>query len=159
VTGHPAHEVAVGTAALEAAVPAGAALSVVARYWTAEDAGPLRYPDPLQGLSLWSAAGVRVADLAGGGLASGSARRDPLARWEREVPPGFCYLRQDLPSGQTYEAALPALTGRVTQVVLRRADTDATHADGAAPPQVGAIGTPRSSCGRPGRRRWPRRTR
>jgi hypothetical protein len=63
----------------------------------------------------------KVDDRAGG---------DPVAVWEREVAPGVYYLRQTLHDGRRLEAAVVAVAGWVTQVVIQRALPGPAAAEG-----------------------------
>jgi hypothetical protein len=125
---------------------AGAAtISIMARYWTdpatTVPVGPL--PHPMEGLQLSGATGSfpdfrpedrKVDDQAG----------DPVAVWEREVAPGVYYLRQTQHDGRQLEAAVVAVAGWVTQVVIQRALPTPAAAGGqgqaaAAPPDDAAL--------------------
>jgi hypothetical protein len=124
--------------------PGAATISIMARYWTdpaAPGVGPL--PHPMEGLQLSGATGSfpdfrpedrKVDDQAG----------DPVAVWEREVAPGVYYLRQTLRDGRRLEAAVVAVAGWVTQVVIQRALPTPAPAEGqgqaaAAPPDEAAV--------------------
>jgi hypothetical protein len=109
-----------------------ATISIMTRYWTdpaapAGDGRPL--PHPMDGLQLSGATGSfpefrpedrKVEDQAG----------DPVAVWEREVAPGGYFLRQTFPDGRQLEAAVVAVAGWVTQVVIQRATPVPAATDG-----------------------------
>jgi Caspase domain len=114
--------------------PGAATISIMARYWT-DPAAPApadrRLPHPMEGLQLSGERGAfpdfrpedrKVDDEAG----------DPVAVWEREVTPGVYYLRQTLADGRQLEAAVVAVAGWVTQVVIQRALPDPAAAAGQA---------------------------
>jgi hypothetical protein len=112
--------------------PGAATISIMTRYWTdpaAPAAGGRRLPHPMEGLQLSGATGSfpdfrpedRKVDDEGG---------DPVAVWEREVAPGVYFLRQTLGDGRQLEAAVVAVAGWVTQVVIQRSTADPAAADG-----------------------------
>jgi hypothetical protein len=117
----PFSEAASRAGDFQAARPGGATISIMARYWT-DPALPAvgQLPHPMEGLQLSGASGSfpdfrpedrKVDDEAG----------DPVAVWEREVAPGVYFLRQTFPDGRQLEAAVVAVAGWVTQVVIQRA--------------------------------------
>ena len=133
----PFRQAAARAGDFQPAPPGAATISIMARYRT-DPAGPAagRLPHPMQGLQLSGPAGSypefrpedrKVDDRAGG---------DPVAVWEREVDPGVYFLRQTLADGHQFEAAMVAVAGWVTQVVLQRALPDPAAAAG--PDQAGA---------------------
>ena len=121
--------------------PAGgkAAISVMARCWTAPGAGQAEgetVPHPMQGLRLVTGAGRTIADLTQDCTIDDRADPDPVAVWERELRPGAYFLRQSLPGGRRYEGCVVASPDWVTQIAIRRPE----DADGGPAPRVGAIG-------------------
>jgi Caspase domain len=118
--------------------PGGATISIMARYWT-DPADPAsagrRLPHPMEGLQLSGASGS-FPDFAPEDRKVDDQAGDPVAVWEREVPPGVYFLRQTLADGRQLEAAVVAVAGWVTQVVIQRALPDPATADGQA--QAGA---------------------
>ena len=128
----PFREAAARAGDFQPARPGAATISIMARYWTdpatTAPVGPL--PHPMEGLQLSGASGSfpdfrpedrKVDDQAGG---------DPVAVWEREVAPGVYYLRQTQHDGRQLEAAVVAVAGWVTQVVIQRALPGPAAAEG-----------------------------
>jgi hypothetical protein len=93
------------------------AMSLLSRYWTAPDA---RLPHPMDGLHLLDAAGEVVADLQRDCQVDDRVSGDPVAVWDRELPPGSYYLRQVLPDGRRLDGSLVTSSGWITQVALQR---------------------------------------
>jgi hypothetical protein len=140
----PFAEAAARSGDFQPARPGTATISIMARYWTdpaGPGAGPL--PHPMAGLQLSGPTGSfpdfrpedrKVDDQAG----------DPVAVWEREVPPGVYFLRQMMPDGRQLEAAVVAVAGWVTQVVIQRSLPVPAGAGGpgqapATPPDEAAV--------------------
>jgi Caspase domain len=128
-------------------------ISVLVRYWTepggaaatdgtaAAAASAVPRPHPMQGLQLLDTAGHPVADLSQACQVEVQNQVDPVAVWEREVPPGAYYLRQALPDGQQYEGCVIASADWVTQVAIQRTpQTTGTARIGGAVGQPDAIG-------------------
>lgn len=116
-------------------------LAVIARYWTGASATPatgLTFPHPLEGLRLLDANGAVLADARTASTLQADHGADPVATWERELAPGVYILQQALPRGRVYEGTIVVCAGRITQVAIRRATTDASVDPDLA--RVGAIG-------------------
>jgi Caspase domain len=129
----PFREAAARAGDFQPARPGAATISIMARYWTdpATPAGDRPLPHPMEGLQLSGTTGSfpdfrpedrKVDDQAG----------DPVAVWEREVAPGVYYFRQTLHDGRQLEAAVVAVAGWVTQVVIQRALPGPAAAEGQA---------------------------
>jgi hypothetical protein len=100
------------------------AISVIARYWT----DPTRsrppeftFPHPMEGFHLLDLAGLTIADLSQDCQVDDRAEVDPVAVWDRELPPGSYYLRRVVPNGHTLEACVTTSASWVTQIAIRRA--------------------------------------
>jgi hypothetical protein len=103
--------------------PGEATISIMARYWTdpaAPAADRRRLPHPMEGLQLSGATGS-FPDFRPEDRKVEHQEGDPVAVWEREVPPGVYFLRQTFADGRQLEAAVVAVAGWVTQVVIQRA--------------------------------------
>lgn len=117
----------------DAGPPSGmATISVMTRYWTAEnptDAGR-PFPHPMEGLRLVTKSGRSIGDLILDGTVDGLGSVDPLAVWEREIKPGPYFLRQALPGGRTYEGCVIASPDWMTQIAIRRPDPSRNGLEG-----------------------------
>jgi hypothetical protein len=111
------------------------AMSLLSRYWTAPDA---RLPHPMDGLHLLDAAGEVVADLQRDCQVDDRVSGDPVAVWDRELPPGSYYLRQVLPDGRRLDGSLVTSSGWITQVALQRLGAQLAVRSGSV--RVGGIG-------------------
>ncbi len=103
--------------------PGAATISIMTRYWTdpvAPAADGPRLPHPMEGLQLSGATGS-FPDFRPEDRKVEHQEGDPVAVWEREVEPGVYFLRQTMPDGRQLEAAVVAVAGWVTQVVIQRA--------------------------------------
>jgi len=103
--------------------PGAATISIMTRYWTdpaASAADGPRLPHPMEGLQLSGATGS-FPDFRPEDRKVEHQEGDPVAVWEREVEPGVYFLRQTTPDGRQLEAAVVAVAGWATQVVIQRA--------------------------------------
>jgi hypothetical protein len=132
--------------------PGQSMISILARFWT-DPGGPTATVSqtpllhPMQGLHLVDADGHPVADLAQDCTVERQTPVDPVAIWERELPPGAYFLRQTLDDGRQYEGCVIAAADWVTQLAIKRTTpaTAAAQAHGDEP----ADGThPQSGTGR-----------
>jgi len=141
----PFEEAADRRGAFTGPAPGRSAISVLARYWTdpgsAASASAAPRPHPMQDLQLLDTTGHPVADLSQDCQVEVQNQIDPVAVWEREVPPGAYYLRQALPDGRQYEGCVIASPDWVTQVAIQRtAQTSGTTRISGAAGQPDAIG-------------------
>jgi hypothetical protein len=100
-----------------------AAISVMARYWTAPSATPtegLTFQHPMEGLRLVTRGGGSIADLTRDCAVDDQAEHDPVAVWERQLNPGAYFLRLSLPGGRRYEGSIIAARDWITQLAIRR---------------------------------------
>jgi Caspase domain len=103
--------------------PGQAAISVLARYWTDPEerqTTELTLPHPMEGLQLVDLTGQTIAELSQDCQVDDRDEVDPVAVWDREVPPGHYYLRRNQPNGRRLEACVTASADWVTQIAIRR---------------------------------------
>jgi len=107
--------------------PDRSTISLMVSYWT-DPVGHARTaasvappPQPMHDLHLVDAAGKHVADLSQDSQVEFSTAGDPMAVWERDLPPGTYFLRRTLRDGRQYEGCLIASPGWATQIVIKRA--------------------------------------
>jgi hypothetical protein len=106
--------------------PDRSTISLMVSYWTdpvgqARTAASVPPPQPMHDLHLVDAAGKHVADLPTECQVEFSTAGDPVAVWERDLPPGTYFLRRTLRDGRGYEGCLTASLGWATQIVIKRA--------------------------------------
>ncbi len=118
----------------------GAAISVIARYWTdsTRPERPTKFPHPMDGLQLVDLSGAPIGEPLEQSPFDDRGGVDPVATWERELPAGGYLLRQTLPSGRTLESPVVASPNWITQIAIRRG-TAVVVGDGDVP-HVGVIG-------------------